>query len=299
MSNYMSYQYETIEKAINYLSDHFIEQPDLETIAAQMNLSQHHFHRMFTEWAGVTPKKFSQFLTVGYAKDLLRKKQFTLFDTAFETGLSGTGRLHDLFISIEAMTPAEYKNGGEKLNIAYSYHHSQFGEFIIASTLKGICHLAFFKNRENALNELLGIFPVANFSEAIHPIHLQAQKYLFRAGLSEVNQTGHPDLDKILPGPIQLHLKGTPFQLKVWEALLKISSGSLNSYSQLAEQIGHEKASRAVGSAIGANPVAYLIPCHRVIRATGILGEYRWGPTRKQAMIGWEAASCQYSILKL
>lgn len=272
----MNFRYETIEKAIIYLSEHFKEQPDLESIASSSNLSPAHFQRLFTEWAGISPKKFGQYLTITYAKSLLRESRQSLFDTAFNTGLSGTGRLHDLFISIEAMTPAEYKNGGKGLDIAYRYQQSQFGEFICGSTSIGICHLAFCSDRDQGLNVLQQIFPNALFYEDLTNTHL-----LLKNQLPPENRS-----DK----PIILHLKGTPFQLKVWEALLKIESGQACTYSKLATDIGQEKAARAVGSAVGANPVAYLIPCHRVIRASGVIGDYHWGPTRKMAMIGWEAA---------
>jgi len=272
----MSYQYETIEKAIIYLTEHFKEQPDLEAIASSINLSPHHFQRLFTEWVGISPKKFGQYLTLTYAKSLLRDSKQNLFDTAYNTGLSGTGRLHDLFISIEAMTPAEYKNGGKGLSIDYNYQQSQFGEFILASTSIGICHLAFCPVRDQGLSVLKEKFPNAHFSEDLNKAHVLLKNRFIRENKSD--------------DPIILHLKGTPFQLKVWEALLNIESGQVRNYSQLANDIGQDKAARAVGSAIGANPVAYLIPCHRVIRATGVLGDYHWGPTRKLAMIGWEAA---------
>lgn len=276
----MSPEYETIEKAIAYLKDHYSEQPDLDTIAASMNLSPFHFQRMFSQWAGVSPKKFIQFLNIRYARELLRKKQHTLFNTALETGLSGTSRLHDLFISIEGMSPADYKNGGAALTICYSFQVTAFGRIITGSTATGICHLAFFSNREAGLTDLALKFPAARLVEKLQSSHLDACScFIF------------PDKDQNKQkGILRLHLKGTPFQLKVWEALLTIPCGDLTTYSELAAAAGNAAASRAVGSAVGANPVAWLIPCHRVIRATGILGEYHWGPERKQAMIGWEAA---------
>ncbi len=270
----MSYEYDTIEKAIHYLNVHFKEQPDLDTVAAEMNISPHHFQRMFTAWAGVSPKKFSQFLTLGYAKSLLRERQHTLFDTALESGLSGTGRLHDLFISMEGMSPAEYKHGAPALAIGFSYQQTHFGEILVASTPRGICHLAFCNDRDEALKVLTANFPQAIITSFQHAGHLKVKNLFLGEGTE----------------PLRLHLKGTPFQLKVWEALLKIPSGSVSTYSGLASAVGHTQAARAVGSAVGANPVACLIPCHRVIRSTGILGEYHWGTKRKQAMIAWEAA---------
>ncbi|MDH5380466.1 MAG: methylated-DNA--[protein]-cysteine S-methyltransferase, partial [Cyclobacteriaceae bacterium] len=193
-----------------------------------------------------------------------------------ETGLSGTGRLHDLFITIEGMTPAEYKNGGRELSITYSFEKSPFGEILIASTQKGICHLVFTDGYQNPLDTLLETFPYARFKEG-SDTHQEKARSLFSPKGNTVDT-------------LDLHVKGTGFQLKVWEALLKIPEGKLSSYGHLAKQIGKPKASRAVGTAIGSNPVAYLIPCHRVIQSGGGIGGYRWGENRKWAMIGRECA---------
>jgi len=266
--------FERIAMAIEYISNHFREQPDLDKVAEKVNLSPFHFQRLFTEWAGVSPKKFVQYMSISYAKEILREN--TLLDVAYETGLSGSGRLHDLFISIEGMTPGEYKNGGENLLIRYSYDDSPFGKILIASTSKGICYMAFEINEDSALQELHSLFPNAGF---IHQSDI-----LHQIALSFVKNYDRKD------NKIKLHLKGTPFQLKVWEALLKIPPGKLTSYGTIARNINHPGASRAVGSAIGDNPVALLIPCHRVIQQSGIFGQYHWGATRKKAIIAWEAA---------
>jgi AraC family transcriptional regulator of adaptative response/methylated-DNA-[protein]-cysteine methyltransferase len=272
--NNSCYHFDRIAKAIQYLSGHFKEQPDLDEVAREMNLSPFHFQRMFTEWAGVSPKKFTQYLSVNYAKSILRDKPLT--DVAFETGLSGTGRLHDLFISIEGMTPGEYKNGGESLLILYDYYESPFGSLLIASTQKGICYMAFENDGQIALQELHLLFPNAGFIHQSDNLHQIALSFV----------RNYNSEDRKIP----LHIKATPFQLKVWEALLKIPSGKLTTYGTIAHNINHPGASRAVGTAVGSNPVALLIPCHRVIQQSGLFGQYHWGSTKKSAIIGWEAA---------
>lgn len=268
--------YRRIEDAINYIRLNFKEQPNLDKVAEKVNLSPFHFQRMFTDWAGISPKKFIQYLSLGYAKSILKNNQATLFDTAFETGLSGTGRLHDLFINIEGMTPAEYKNGGRELAINYSFAESPFGNIIVASTHKGICYMAFADDREDALNQLLAQFPNAHYTQMVDAAQQEAL-FIFKKDWSQLSG-------------IKLHLKGTNFQLKVWEALLNIPMGGLSTYASVAKAIHQPDASRAVGSAVGDNPVAFLIPCHRVIKSTGEFGQYHWGANRKSAMIGWEAA---------
>lgn len=269
------HDFDRIAAAISYIREHFREQPDLDEVAAHVNLSPFHFQRLFSNWAGVSPKKFLQYTSVEYAKQLLSERA-TLLDAAWETGLSGTGRLHDLFVNLEGMTPGEYKNGGELLNITYQFADTLFGTILIAATQKGLCHLTFITNEHSALTELKSRFPKAQFSEGSHLFHEQTIQFL--NGL-EIK----PD------SPIRLHLKGTDFQLKVWQALLQIPSGEVTSYGKLAASIDQPNASRAVGTAIGDNPVAYLIPCHRVLQTSGKLGGYRWGPSRKAVMIGWEA----------
>jgi AraC family transcriptional regulator of adaptative response/methylated-DNA-[protein]-cysteine methyltransferase len=276
--------YDRIAEAIGYIQKNFKEQPDLDKVAEKIHLSPFHFQRLFTEWAGVSPKKFLQYISVEYAKSILKEGQSSLFDAAYETGLSGTGRLHDLFIKIEGMTPGEFKNGGEKLSINYSFAESPFGNILVASTSKGICHMAFAENEKDALKELQHHFPNAHYRQMVDMAQQNAL-YIFTHDWSKL-------------GEVKLHLKGTDFQLKVWETLLKIPMGQLSTYGNIAASIGNPKASRAVGSAIGDNPVAFLIPCHRVIQSTGTFGQYHWGSTRKSVMIGWEAAKNKSFKLK-
>jgi AraC family transcriptional regulator, regulatory protein of adaptative response / methylated-DNA-[protein]-cysteine methyltransferase len=266
--------YERIKKAIEFIHTNFQRQPDLDSVAKEVYLSPFHFQRLFKDWAGVSPKKFLQYISLQHAKKLLQ--YHTVTDTAHETGLSGSGRLHDLFINIEGMTPGEYKNGGEQLHINYSFAETPFGNIIVASTSKGICHLAFADDEKEALQQLQTQFPKAQFRQVVDTIQQNAL-FIFTQDWKNLSN-------------IKLHLKGTPFQIKVWEALLKIPMGDLSTYSLIANHIDNPKASRAVGTAIGDNPVAFLIPCHRVIKSTGDFGQYHWGSIRKTAMIGWEAA---------
>ncbi|BAV10023.1 AraC family transcriptional regulator, regulatory protein of adaptative response / methylated-DNA-[protein]-cysteine methyltransferase [Filimonas lacunae] len=268
--------YNSIAQAIDYIQQHLTQQPSLEEVAAHVHISPYHFQRLFTEWTGVSPKKFLQYLSLEHAKHILKTRQYTLSDAAFETGLSGTGRLHDLFMNIEGMTPGEYKNGGQALSIHYSFAESPFGPFIIASTTKGICYMAFAEEPQQAFVQLQHQFPNAHFEQMTDRIQQNAL-FLFTQDWSKLSE-------------IKLHLKGTAFQLKVWEALLKIPMGHLTTYSDIANALQHPRASRAVGTAVGDNPVAFLIPCHRVIRTSGALGGYHWGLTRKTAIIGWESA---------
>lgn len=267
--------YQRIEKAIAYIRENFREQPDLDEVAKQVFLSPFHFQRLFKEWAGVSPKKFLQYVSLEHAKELLRKKH-TLSDASFEAGLSGTGRLHDLFISIEGMTPGEFKRDGGQLRINYSFAETVFGDVLIASTPKGICHLSFVWDRREALEGLQ-----IEFANAV----LSQQTDFLQQDALQIFKKNWTDLPKI-----KLHLNATPFQVKVWEALLKIPFAAVSTYSRIAEEVHSPKASRAVGSAIARNPVAFLIPCHRVIRSTGVIGEYHWGSNRKAAIIGWEAS---------
>lgn len=277
MKQQQELNYERIAAAIRFIKENRQEQPRLETIAGHVNMSPAHFQRMFQEWAGISPKSFLQYLNVEYAKRILKQTHASLFDTACEVGLSGTGRLHDLFVNIEGMTPGEYKNGGQALRINYSFAETPFGQVMVASTDKGICHLAFVdEGEEEALGSLKQLFPNAAYTQC--PDRKQED------ALSVFNR------DWSKPEEIKLHLKGTSFQLKVWETLLKIPAGGLTTYADLATKSGHEGACRAVGTAIGRNPVAFLIPCHRVIKATGDIGNYHWGEVRKEAIIGWEAA---------
>ncbi len=278
--------YDRVAEAIDYIRDHFQSQPSLEEVANKVHLSAYHFQRLFTDWAGVSPKKFLQYISVEHAKEVLKDQRATVYDAAFETGLSGTGRLHDLFVRIEGMTPGEFRNGGAELEINYSFAESPFGEMLVASTAKGICYMAFVE-REAAPGERNGSelaafadlqsrFPNARFRQVTDLMQLDAL-YLFTQDWSRLPE-------------IKLHLKGTEFQLKVWETLLRIPMGGLTTYKDIAGRIGNPQASRAVGTAVGDNPVAFLIPCHRVIQSTGVIGQYHWGAGRKTAMIGWEAA---------
>jgi len=271
-----------IAAAIDYIQDNFKTQPSLEDVAEKVHLSPYHFQRLFTEWAGTSPKKFLQYISIEHAKKLLKENQASLFETAMETGLSGTGRLHDLFMNIEGMTPGEYKNGGEALSINYNFVESLFGNIIIASTSKGICHLAFFEDEAKAFQALQAKFPKAQYQKM--PDQLQQNAlFIFTHKWEKRNE-------------IKLHLKGTDFQLKVWETLLKIPMGQLTTYGTIARHINRPKASRAVGTAIGSNPVAFLIPCHRVIQSSGVFGGYHWGSTRKKAIIGWEVVQINETI---
>lgn len=274
--------YDRIAVAIHYLKANFKEQPRLEEVAAHVHLSPFHFQRMFRAWCGVTPKQFLQYLSIEHARQLLKRTEASLFDAAYETGLSGTGRLHDLFIKIEGMTPGEYKAGGRHLAINYHFADSPFGRVLIASTSKGICYMAFADANEwTALEVLYSHFPNAAYT----PQHDATQMAALRIF----------DTDWSQPEVVRLHLKGTPFQLKVWETLLKVPMGALSTYARLAAAANTANASRAVGSAVGSNPVAFLIPCHRVIRSGGDTGQYHWGSERKQLIIGWEAAKAAVS----
>ncbi|PJZ75939.1 methylated-DNA--[protein]-cysteine S-methyltransferase [Leptospira neocaledonica] len=276
MKGQQNTDFDRIADAIFYLRKNFKTQPSLDDVAGKLRLSPHHFQRMFTDWAGVSPKKFLQYTTLEYAKGLLKETGSSLLDAALDSGLSGTGRLHDLFINIEGMTPGEYKNGGKDLSINYSYAECPFGKLLVASTPKGICYISFFENDKKVFQELKSIFPNATYNQTVDMIQQNAL-FIFTHDWSQLSK-------------IKLHLKGTDFQLKVWETLLKVPMGKLSTYGQIGEQMGNPKATRAIGTAIGNNPVAFLIPCHRVIRSSGEFGEYHWGDSRKVAMIGWEAA---------
>lgn len=270
--------FERIEKAIHFINSQFRQQPTLDEMAAAVNLSPFHFQRMFSEWAGVSPKKFMQYISLEHAKELLND-QLSVSDTAHETGLSGPSRLHDLFVTIEGMTPGEFKNGGAALTINYSFAESPFGKIIVASTPKGVCYMAFEQDEGRAVVDLVARFPNADYHQRTDALQQQAL-LIFQKDWQQLDQ-------------IKLHLAGTPFQLKVWESLLKIPMGALSTYGDIARRIGSPQSARAVGTAIGSNPVGFLIPCHRVIQRSGKVGGYMWGPSRKSAMIGWEAAAVE------
>lgn len=279
MNTQENINYNRIAAAIDYIKANFKEQPNLDQVAEEVHLSPFHFQRLFTDWAGTSPKKFLQYISVEHAKRILKENQeATLFDTAFETGLSGTSRLHDLFVNIEGMTPAVYKNGGRNLAINFSFAESPFGNIIVASTSKGVCFMAFAEEEAIGIQELKNKFPNASLTRKLD-LAQQNALFIFQNDWSKLAE-------------VKLHLKGTDFQLKVWETLLKIPMGQLSTYGAIAQQIEKPKASRAVGTAIGSNPVAFLIPCHRVIQSSGTFGGYMWGNTRKTAIIGWEGAQC-------
>lgn len=281
-----SQHYQQIAEAINYFRCHQDQQPNLETIARHVGISSFHFQRLFSEWVGVSPKKFLQYLTKEKAKQHLRNS--SLMSVALDVGLSGTGRLHDLMISCEGVTPGEYKRWGEGLQIHYGLHASPFGLCLLAITDRGVCKCAFYDSEEQALQlieELHADWPGAEIIRADE----------CTAGLvARIFPNNASEQSLSAPGRLHLLLKGSQFQLQVWEALLRVPEGELLSYQQLAQQAGKVRATRAVASAVAHNNLAYLIPCHRVIRSNGEFNEYRWGATRKLVMIGWEACQCEH-----
>ncbi len=277
MSNYLEQHanYQRIAKAIHYLIAHQQTQPQLSELAQHLTISEFHLQRLFSEWAGVSPKQFLQFLTKEHAKQMLKNN--SVLDAALSSGLSGSGRLHDLLISSESVTPGEYRRSGEGLTISHGTHPSPFGYCFIASTHRGICKISFFdakKEEKKVLQELQNEWENADIIDDKENTTDAFNKIFGR----------NPNDNKI-----DLFLKGSPFQLKVWEALLKIPQGSINSYQQVAIKMGKPSAVRAVASAVAKNNIAYIIPCHRVIRSTGVLNNYRWGDERKAAMIGRES----------
>lgn len=268
--------YQRIATAIEFLQTSAIEQPSLDNVAQHVGLSSFHFQRLFKRFAGVSPKRFLQHLTSEYAKELLRSSESVL-ETSFAVGLSSPGRLHDLMVNVEAVTPGEYKSRGERLRINYGFHPTPFGNCLIAVTDRGICRLEFQDSapEEDYIQNLMDSWPNAMINR--NPGKTQGYiEQIFT--LQQRNQTR----------PIHLFLKGTNFQLKVWQALLNIPSGCITSYGYLAKQIDQPHASRAVGTALGNNPIGYLIPCHRVLRGDGAIGGYRWGTNRKLAILGCE-----------
>ena len=269
--------YERIANVIRFLDRHHTEQPDLAELAAAAGLSPFHFHRLFSTWAGVTPKDFLQCLTLEHVKQLLRDGG-NVFDAAIDAGLSGPGRLHDLCVTLEAASPGEMKNGGAGIEIDYSFTETPFGEALIAETKRGICHFSFVDvgGRDRVRNLLISDWPNAKLNRNDSRIAELSAK-IFAS-------TARPSSDR----PLRAFVRGTTFQIRVWRALVQIPIGSLTTYGRLAEAIGQAKAARAVGSAVGANPISFIIPCHRVIRETGALGNYGGGRIRKRVMVGWE-----------
>ena len=274
----MAEDYKRIEQAIRYLEAHHERQPSLREVAESVALSEYHFQRLFTRWVGISPKRFLQYLTKEHVKALLTQSS-DLLSVTYQAGLSSPGRLHDLFVNAEAVTPGEYKSRGEGLEITYGIHPTPFGECLLASTERGISNLIFLPDGspQGAVVELRKAWGKACLRE--EPSRTQA-------AAEQVSQA-------LLGGtalPLALHLHGTNFQLKVWEALLRIPEGAVVSYDELAAWIGEPGAARAVGNAVGRNPIPLLIPCHRVIRKSGDFGGYRWGLPRKMAILGWEMA---------
>jgi len=265
--------YALIEAAMAYLADMRAEQPSLDDLAAHIGYASAHLQKVFSQWVGVSPKRFLGYLTLDYAKDRLAEGDSVL-DAAYEAGLSAPSRLHDLFVTHEAITPGEYKRRGEGLAIHYGWHSSPFGQALVMQTRRGLCGLAFATDdRAEVVAKMAARWPVADMQE--DPAATAA------AAAAIFGESGEE---------IRLHLSGTNFQIRVWEALLRIPDGGLVSYQWVANAIGNPKAARAVGAAIGQNPISYLIPCHRVILSNGYLRNYGWGLPRKMAMIGWEAS---------
>ncbi len=271
--------YTRIAEAIAFMRQHHLNQPDLSRVAQHIGLSKYHFQRLFTQWAGISPKRFLQYLTVEYAKSQIQKSK-NLLDLTSDVGLSSPGRLHDLFVTLEAMSPGEFKAGGAGLHIAYDFYPTQFGLSLIATTSRGICNLYFLaeterKQAEQILRKSWPNSEIIRDKDATEPLF---QQIFHSEPLNHAQQ------------PLALLVKGTNFQIQVWRALLNIPFAQITSYQIIANKIGRPTAVRAVANAIGKNPISYLIPCHRVIRGSGELGGYRWGLERKSAMMGWEAS---------
>jgi AraC family transcriptional regulator, regulatory protein of adaptative response / methylated-DNA-[protein]-cysteine methyltransferase len=268
--------YRRIERAIEFLAENYQNQPSLDEVARSANLSEFHFQRLFRRWAGISPKRLVQFLTLEHAKQALEDSRSVL-DAAYDAGLSSPSRLHDLFVTTEAMTPGEFKAKGAGLEISYGFHPSPFGECLLAVTERGICGLGFVgeRDRKQTLEDFKGRWPAAQFHEDSE----KTQTYV--DGIFNHQKKN---------SPLKLLLMGTNFQIKVWEALLRIPAGSVVCYEDLARRVGKPTAARAVGGAVGRNPISFLIPCHRAIRKMGITGDYHWGAARKKAILAWEAA---------
>jgi AraC family transcriptional regulator of adaptative response/methylated-DNA-[protein]-cysteine methyltransferase len=278
--------YKIVENAIEYLERNFRRQPSLDEIAASVNLSKFHFQRLFKRWAGVTPNQFLRFLTLEYAKGRLRESH-SVFDAAQDAGLSGASRLHDLFVTYEAMTPGAYKQLGKGLDISFAFLPTPFGECLLAATERGICALQFptRDDHEASLEELKREWPQAEFVEDRHGLAPVAQRIFAPMQVDESRK-------------LHLLLKGTNFQIHVWRALLAIPSGAMVTYQDVAVFISNPSATRAVGNAVAHNPISYIIPCHRVIRKVGEIHNYRWGAARKKAMLGWEASRLESAAVR-
>ena len=275
----LSKDYLRVEQAIAYLEEHFNRQPSLSEIAAAVDLSEYHFQRLFSRWVGISPKRFLQFLTKEYAKKLISESD-NILDVTYDAGLSSPGRLHDLFVTCEAMTPGEYKTKGSGVRLIYGIHPSPFGECLLGATERGICVLRFVPSGDEGrmVDWLQRQWPEATL------VSRQAETRLLADKVFDFSPNREP-------APVHLHVRGTNFQIKVWEALLKIPLGKAVAYEDIARHIGMPRAARAVGNAVGRNPIPFLIPCHRVIRKVGDFGNYGEGPARKKAILGWEAVA--------
>jgi AraC family transcriptional regulator, regulatory protein of adaptative response / methylated-DNA-[protein]-cysteine methyltransferase len=275
---YDSEDYDRIARAIAFMRQHHLSQPDLATVAQHLRLSEYHFQRLFTQWAGISPKRFLQYLTIEYAKSKINQTQ-SLLNLTLDVGLSSPGRLHDLFVNLEAMSPGEFKAGGAGLQIHYGIHDTPFGKALIATTARGVCNLHFLDAADQLTAEQILRRSWSN-AEIIHDAKdtQPLDDLIFDSSISREQK------------PLTLLVKGTNFQIQVWRALLKVPLGGMTTYQTVAEMIGCPTAARAVGNAVGNNPIGYLIPCHRVIRESGELGGYRWGLERKTAILGWEAS---------
>ncbi|HNP76303.1 MAG: methylated-DNA--[protein]-cysteine S-methyltransferase [Cyclobacteriaceae bacterium] len=277
VSSETNINYQRIEQAIRYLEENFQRQPELDDVAEKVHLSPFHFQRIFTEWAGISPKRFLQFLTVDYLKARLKESK-NITEAAEAAGLSSQSRVYDLFTTLEAVTPQEYKLSGAGIHIRYGFHETPFGTCLLGITERGICWLSFVTVGDEPKHELDAMKSHWNQS-VFHQDQQETSHYADRI----FGQSAAPE-------KLHLLVKGTNFQIKVWEALLRLPMGSVTTYQRIAEQIQSPKAMQAVGSAVGSNHIAFLIPCHRVIRKDGVLGEYRWSAMRKKSIIGWEMA---------
>ena len=297
--------YQRIAEAIRFLEAHRTEQPDLSTLSAHIGLSPSRFHHLFSAWAGATPKDFLQCLTLSHARELLRQGENVL-NAALTSGLSGPARLHDLCVTLDAATPGEIKARGEGLTIRAGYADSPFGLCLLGETPRGICHLSFFDegDLDNAIAEMHAEWPKANVIWDQNPAEQYVNEIFKPISPSPLSDTPTKPstsrvpatnvIDTVLPArpstPLKLYVRGTQFQLRVWRALLRVPPGMLVSYGKLAAAVGNPHAARATGSAVGDNPISFLIPCHRVIRETGVVGHYRWGDLRKRAILAWESS---------
>ncbi len=275
--------YERISSAIAFIRQHHLSQPDLAAVANHVGLSESHFQKLFTQWAGISPKRFLQYITIEYAKSRIAQTQ-NILDLTTDVGLSSPGRLHDLFVTVEAMSPGEFKAGGMGLSICYGLHDTPFGKTLIATTARGVCNIHFIDTTDqaSAVQFLKQSWPRARITSDISTTQPLCSS-IFNTATSREKK------------PLTLLIKGTNFQVQVWRALLQLPFGSLTTYKTIADMINRPTATRAVGTAIGKNPIGYLIPCHRVIRSNGELGGYLWGLSRKLSILGWEASRMNHS----